>query len=156
MSIATTKTIPLYGDRMAKAIPGQLYGDSDHIVLVKQAAEDIAFGSPLFATAADAHKVVGKDATKALKFVGIAGFTQQTAGCYEAERALNCVKVGFIYVEMTGAIKEGEAVYVKYADGSFVSETTKNAGTAADFVAINGYAIEAGVDGDIVAIRIVE
>lgn len=156
MPIATTVSIPRYADRMGKAIPGQLYGDSDHIVLVKQAGEDIAFGSPLFAKSNDAHVVVGKDSTKALAFVGIAGFTQQTAGCYEEDRPLNCVKVGFIYVKMTGSIKEGEAVYVKYADGSFVSETTKNAGTAADFVAINGYAVEAGVDGDIVAIRIVE
>lgn len=156
MPIATTVQIPLYGSRMGKAIPGQLYGDSDHIVLVKQAGEDIAFGAPLFATAADAHKMVAKDATKSLKFMGIAGFTQQTAGCYEEGRALNCVKAGFIYVKMASAVAENEEIYVNFADGKFVGKSAIANGAEADYCPANAYAIEAGVVNDIVAIRIVE
>lgn len=145
-------TVPQYASRMANAIPGLLFGTTEHVVNVKKAGEDIAFGSPLFAQAADAHEVKASDSTKALALVGVAGFERNTAGCYVDDMPVNCVTKGYIYIKMSGTIKEGEAVYVKYADGSFVSETTKNAGTAADFVALNAYAIEAGVDGGIVPV----
>lgn len=152
--IETNVIIPQYADRMANAIPGLLYGVNEHVVLTKQAGEDIAFGAPLFATAEDNHKVVAKDTTKALKFLGVAGFTQKTAGCYEEDEPLNCVREGYIYVQMTGTIAENEAVYVKYADGTFVSATTAEAGTEGDYVAINAIAVEAGAANAIVPIRL--
>lgn len=147
-------TIPQYAEKMANAIPGQLYGTTEWVVDTKKAGEDIAFGAPLFATAADGHEVVAKDATKALKLVGVAGFVHNVPGCYLDDKPVNCVKEGYIYVQMTGTIAENEEVFVKYADGTFASATTAEAGTEGDYVALNAYALEAGANGAIVPIRI--
>lgn len=143
MAIATNVSIPQYAEAMANAIPGMLFGTNEHVVLTKQAKDDeIVFGAPLFATAADAHKMTAKDATKALPFVGIAGFTQKTAGCYEKDEPLNCVVKGYICININGTIDEGEEVYVKYADGTFVSATAAAAGTSGDYVAINAKSLD--------------
>jgi len=154
--MATNVTIPQYAARMAKAIPGQLFGSSDHVVLVKKAGEDIAFGAALFAQSADAHEVKATDSTKALPFVGIAGFTQNVDGFYADDMPVNAVVNGFIYISVaSSAIAEGEKVYVKYADGKFYSATDYAAGTASDFCDIHAEAIEAGAAaGAIVPIRI--
>lgn len=146
MASATNVTIPQYATAMAKAIPGQLFGNK-HVVLVKEAADTagIAFGSALFAQSADGHQVKATDSTKALPFAGIAGFTQKTAGLYEQYEPLNAVVKGMIYVAVaSSAIAENEKVYVKYADGKFYSATDVAAGTASDFCDIGAIALEAG------------
>lgn len=141
---------------MALAVPGQLFGSSDHVVLVKKAGEDIAFGAALFAQAADGHEVKATDGTKALPFVGIAGFTHNVDGFYADDMPVNAVVDGFIYVKIaSSAIAEGEKVYVKYADGKFYSATDYAAGTASDFCDIHAEAVEAGAAANaIVPIRI--
>jgi len=156
MANNTNVTIPQYAAKMGVAVPGQLFGTNEHVVLVKKAGEDIAFGAPLFAQSADAHEVKATDSTKALTFVGIAGFTQLYDGCYKDDMPVNCVKQGFIYVKVaSSAIAEGEKVYVKYADGKFYSATDYAAGTAGDFVDIHAVAVEAGAAANaIVPIRI--
>lgn len=147
-------SIPQYAQRMANAVPGLLYGTTQWVVDTKKAGEDIAFGAPLFAVAADGHEVVAKDSTKALKLLGVAGFVQNVDGCYKDDRPVNCVREGYIYVQMAGTIAENEEVYVKYADGTFVSKTVADAGTSGDYVALNAHAVEAGANNAIVPIYI--
>lgn len=144
----TGRTIPQYATRMANAVPGLLYGTTQWVVNTKRAAEEIAFGSPLFAKADNGNNVVSKDTSKALALVGVAGHVANVAGFYEENVSVNCVREGYIYVKMASAIAENEEVYVKYADGTFVSKTVADAGTTGDYVALNAYAIESGAAAD--------
>ena len=141
-------TIPTYAHTMGNAIPGQLLGTNEHVVLTRFADVDIAFGSPVFGKAADGEFVVVADGSLNLDFLGIAAFNQTTAGCYQAGEAVSVVNKGMVYVKVSKAVKANKPVFTG-KDGTF-----HDAVGSSDAKQVNAIYLEDGQIGDIVPILV--
>ena len=112
------------------------FNDSAHTFTI------ISPGIDVTATLASSGGVTATTAyTSSAIFMGIAGFTQQslrdTAGGYRQNQAMNSAFFGFIYVQTSVAVNDGQPAFVIYAPGAtqgqFTNVPTNNMPTHAIF-----------------------